>query len=65
MNYFKTLAAQGLDTVLNANEISAYETIIDPAQNVLSTNTLEITVKILPLGVADFITINIGFTTTL
>lgn len=65
VNYFKTLAAQGLDTVLNANEISAYETIINPSQNVLSTNTLEITIKILPLGVADFITINIGFTTTL
>lgn len=65
VNYFKTLAAQGLDVVLNANEISAYETIIDPEQNVISTNTLEITVKILPLGVADFITINIGFTTAL
>lgn len=65
INFFKGLAAQGLDVVLNNSEISAYEVIIDPNQNILSTNTLELTVKILPIGVADFITINLGFTLSL
>jgi len=65
INYFKTLAEQGADVLLRAGEISDYAIIIDPSQDVLSTSTLEITAQILPTGVADFITINVGFTTSL
>jgi hypothetical protein len=65
VNYFKSLASQGMDNLLRSAEISNYQIIINPAQNVLSTNSLVITVKVQPTGVADFITINIGFTTQL
>jgi hypothetical protein len=63
INYFKSLAEQGMDNLQRANEISNYAVIIDPAQDVLATSTLVITVQIQPTGVADFITINVGFTT--
>lgn len=65
INYFKSLAEQGMDVLLRAGEVSNYAIVIDPTQDVLSTNTLNITAKIQPTGVADFITINVGFTTTL
>jgi hypothetical protein len=65
INYFKTLAEQGLDVLIRNNELSDYAVIIDPAQNILSTNTLTIAVELLPLGVADFITVNVGFTVSL
>jgi len=60
--YFESLANMPLDVMIQNGEISAYSVTIDPAQNVLSTNTIIETVKLLPIGVADFIEINIGFT---
>ena len=65
INYFKSLANQGIDNLLRNEELSNYQVIIDPTQNVLSTGLLTITVRLLPLGVADFITINLGFTLNL
>ena len=65
INSFKSLAQQGGDVLLRAGELSDYAIIIDPSQDILSTNTLTITAQLLPLGVADFITINVGFTTSL
>jgi hypothetical protein len=44
-------------------EISAYKVEIDSSQDVLSTGELEMTIFIVPVGVAKQITINIGFTT--
>jgi len=61
--YFESLANTALDVMVRDGEISAYSVTIDPAQNVLSTNKIVETVSILPVGVADFIEINIGFTT--
>jgi hypothetical protein len=61
--YFESLANTALDVMVRDGEISAYSVTIDPAQNVLSTNKIVETVKLLPIGVADFIEINIGFTT--
>ena len=46
-------------------EISGYQTLIDPNQNVLSTGQIVLTVEIVPIGVARKIVINIGFTTKL
>jgi hypothetical protein len=60
--YFESLASMPLDVMIQNGEISAYSVTIDPAQNVLSTNTIVENVKLLPIGVADFIEINIGFT---
>lgn len=61
--YFESLANTALDVMVRDGEISAYSVTIDPAQNVLSTNKIVETVKILPIGHADFIEINIGLTT--
>jgi hypothetical protein len=58
---FEDLVDQALGEMEAAGEISAYETIIDPAQDVLATSALLIQVDIVPAGVARTITINLGF----
>ena len=58
---FKALAEKGLGQMETDRELSAYEVIINAAQNVVSTSKLELTVKIVPVGVAREIVINIGF----
>ncbi len=59
---FKNLAELGLEQMLIDGEISAFEVIIDPTQNVLSTSKIEITVKIVPVGVARTIDFTVGYT---
>lgn len=44
-------------------EVSAVSAFIDADQNVLSTDEIEVDLSILPVGYAEFITINLGFTT--
>lgn len=44
-------------------ELSAVKIEIDPYQNVLQTGKVEINVQLLPVGYANFIEVNIGFTT--
>ena len=44
-------------------ELSAFEVLIDPNQPVLSTGTLVLTIKLVPIGIANQIIVNIGFTT--
>jgi len=65
INFFKSLGQQALDTMLRNAELSNYQILIDPSQDVLSSGTLELTAELQPLGVADFITINVGFTLAL
>tara|TARA_R110002012_G_scaffold271164_2_gene456350 strand:- start:1549 stop:2730 length:1182 start_codon:yes stop_codon:yes gene_type:complete len=62
---FKTAAESPLESMEIDGEVSAFEVLIDPDQNVLSTSKLVITIKIIPRGVARFIEINIGFTVAL
>lgn len=59
---FKNDAARALEQMERDEEISAFEVIIDPTQPVLQTSKLVITIKIVPVGVARQIEINIGFT---
>jgi hypothetical protein len=59
--YFETLCARALEVMERDNELSAFDVVIDPTQNVLSTNTLTIAVKLVPIGVADTIEVNVGF----
>jgi len=61
IGYFETLCQQALDVMSRDKEISAYNVIIDPTQNVLSTSELEITVEIVPVGSARTIKVNVGF----
>lgn len=62
---FKNEASKALEQMQINGEISQFQVLIDPTQNVASTSTLELTVKIVPVGVARFITVNIGFSLTL
>ena len=62
---FKDLTEQPLTTMEGNGELSAFEVIINPKQDVLSTSKLEITVVLVPVGVARQIVFNIGFATNL
>jgi hypothetical protein len=59
--YFETLANAPLEAMEAANELSAHKIIINPAQDVLSTSTIELTLQNVPLGVARIIKVNVGF----
>lgn len=71
IGFFTDLVATGLIDMMAAGEISGDPSdikqmvLIDPAQDVLETSTLVITIKIVPVGVAEFITVNIGLTVEL
>jgi len=58
---FLNLTKKGLQDMKNAQEISDFEVIIDPTQNVLSTSTVKVTVRIIPVGVARNIEFTIGY----
>lgn len=65
IGYFSGLCKIALDPMLRDDEVSQYAVIINPAQDVLSTSKLAVTIKIVPTGVADTIEVNIGFTLSL
>ena len=43
------------------NELSAFQTLIDPSQDVITTSELNIALELVPVGVARSIIVNIGF----
>jgi hypothetical protein len=51
--------------MVEAGKLSAVRCFIDENQNVLVTNNVQVQLQLLPVGYADFITVNIGFTTIL
>jgi len=71
IGYFTDLCGKVLLDMIADGELSGSPSdiskmvLIDPNQNVQSTSQLKITVKLLPVGVAEFIVLNIGFTTSL
>lgn len=66
VGFFEDISQDTLSTNLTASgEISDSDVIVDPAQDILSTSKLEVTVKILPTAIAEFIEINIGLVTEL
>ena len=62
---FKALADRALNSMAADGEVSAYEVIINASQDVVVSGQLEITVKIVPVGVAREIVINLGFVPSL
>ena len=50
--------------MVSQGELSAVKIDIDPKQRVLQMGKVVIGIKLLPVGYADFIEVNIGFTTT-
>jgi len=70
LGYYKDLAGQVLVQMMADGEISGSPSdiknmvLIDPSQKILATSTLVITIKIIPIGITEFITLNIGLTTS-
>lgn len=65
---FKTTAETPLEAMQAAKptpELSGFEVIINPEQDVLATSTIEMSVNLVPMGTARQISIKIGFTTQL
>ena len=62
VGYFTDLCSTPLEQMESDKEISASEVLVDPDQDVLGTSTLVVTISIVPVGIAEFITVNIGFT---
>ena len=62
IGYFNSLCQQALDQMVRNTELSAYKVVINPTQNVLSTQTLTLNLSLVPVGVANNIVVNIGFT---
>ena len=58
---FKNDAERSLEVMERDGEVSAFSVTIDPDQDVLSTSKLTIAIKIVPVGVARNIVVNIGF----
>lgn len=58
---FKNDTERALETMEVDGEVSAFSVVIDPDQDVLSTSKLTITIKVVPVGVARNIVVNIGF----
>lgn len=65
VGYFHDLCQTPLTQMEADGELSASDVLIDPTQDVLGTSTLVVTLKLVPVGIAEFITVNIGFTTNL
>lgn len=65
VGYFQDLAQTPLDQMAADDEISAGEALIDPTQDVNGTSQLTISVRIVPVGIAEEIIVNIGLTTSI
>ena len=62
---WETEGNAGLDQMVKDSELSAKSVVINPTQNTLSTSTLTVAVTLVPMGVARFIVINIGYKTSI
>ena len=65
ISIFKNAAGATPEQMTIDGELSGYEIIIDPTQNVLATSELVIAAKLVPVGVAREIIVNIGYTVSL
>ena len=62
VSHLETTANHALEDMERAGELSGYKVEIDPEQDVLSTSTVEIVIKQVPVGVMRKINVKIGFT---
>lgn len=58
---FETLAQSKLDEMRRAGEISGGSVYINPEQNVLTSDLLDVEVEIIPVGLAHTVKVKIGF----
>lgn len=60
--YYQTIIDTAVNTAMTANgEISSFTAFVDPDQNVLSTNKICVELRIVPVGYAKTIEIQLGF----
>lgn len=59
--YFETLAARPLEQMDKDGSVSGYGVFVDPDQNVNSSSKLVVNIRLIPVGVAREIEVNIGF----
>lgn len=62
---FDNEARKGLSKMVQDGELSGFAVIIDPTQDILSSSQLEITLRLVPVGSARTIVINIGYSVNL
>lgn len=63
--HLEGVAKLALEEMVKGSEISGYLVAVDPEQDVLSTSTIEIVVKIVQAGVTRKINVKIGYTKSL
>jgi len=61
----QTLGDNAIGQMISDGELSGGQTIVNPSQNVLATNTINEAIELLPIGVADYINIEIGYVSQL
>jgi hypothetical protein len=61
IEYLKTIGSEPLQAMLEAKEISAFLFDIDPNQAIISTSTLNVIARVVPIGVANDIVVSLGF----
>ena len=61
ISLFKNTCDQALEQMERDGELSQFETVINPAQDVITTSKISVAIKIVPVGVARQIEVNIGF----
>ena len=62
-NWQAAIDTQIRSLMVNAGELSDVQVKIEANQNVVSTGQILISIALLPVGYAKYITVNIGFTT--
>lgn len=61
VKYFETLANNPIVQMEADGEVSAHKVIINPSQDVLATSTIELTLQNVPVGVARYIKVKVGY----
>ena len=65
IKFFENLVKRSLERMVNDGELSEFGVLIQPDQDVLGTSTLNISLQLVPRGIARNIKVSIGFTTKL
>ncbi len=61
LDMFRAITEQALEQMVTNGQISSYEVDIDEDQDLLSTETLQTTIRIVPLGKMSFIENTISY----
>ena len=62
---FRNDGRRAIAQMLIDGEVSAFDVLVDPTQDVLTTSKVVVTIQIVPIGVARQIEVNIGFTVSI